>query len=130
MAASTSESRAEVASSSSRIGASFSITRAMAMRWRWPPDSFNAALADLGVEAPAAFAIDQGIHEVLGLGAAQRMADLLVGGFGPSVEDVLADGAVEKRGVLRDHADLGAQRVLRHARDVLPVDQDAADWTS
>src|SRR5262249_51063119 len=30
-----------VASSSTRIDASLRITRAMAMRWRWPPDSFT-----------------------------------------------------------------------------------------
>ena len=41
MAASTSLSSALVASSSSRMGASFSITRAIAMRWRWPPESFT-----------------------------------------------------------------------------------------
>ena len=41
MAASTSLSSALVASSSSRMGASFSITRAMATRWRWPPLSFT-----------------------------------------------------------------------------------------
>ena len=41
IAASTSESSALVASSSSRIGASFRITRAMAMRWRWPPESLT-----------------------------------------------------------------------------------------
>ena len=37
--ASLSVSSALVASSSSRIGASFRKARAMAMRWRWPPDS-------------------------------------------------------------------------------------------
>lgn len=36
---SLSESRALVASSSSRIGASRRIARARATRWRWPPDS-------------------------------------------------------------------------------------------
>ncbi len=29
-----------VASSSTRMGQSASMARAMAMRWRWPPDSF------------------------------------------------------------------------------------------
>jgi hypothetical protein len=38
---STSLSSALVASSSSRMGASLSITRAMAMRWRWPPLSLT-----------------------------------------------------------------------------------------
>jgi len=41
IAASISESSAEVASSRIRIGASFRITRAMAMRWRWPPESLT-----------------------------------------------------------------------------------------
>jgi hypothetical protein len=41
IAASTSLSSALVASSSSRMGASLSITRAIAMRWRWPPESLT-----------------------------------------------------------------------------------------
>ena len=45
---------------------------------------------------------------------------------GPAVEDVVAHRAVQQRGVLRDHADLRAQAVLRAVRDVLAVDQDAA----
>ena len=41
MAASDSESRAEVASSRTRMGAFFKMARAMAMRWRWPPESLT-----------------------------------------------------------------------------------------
>ena len=41
MAASISLSSAEVASSSTRIGAFFRITRASATRWRWPPESLT-----------------------------------------------------------------------------------------
>ena len=41
IAASTSLSSADVASSSTRIGAFLSSTRAMATRWRWPPESFT-----------------------------------------------------------------------------------------
>ena len=44
----------------------------------------------------------------------------------PAVEDVVADRAVQERGVLRDEADLAAERILRDLRDVLAVDQDAA----
>ena len=40
MAASVSLSTDEVASSSTRIGGSFSTARAMEIRWRCPPDSF------------------------------------------------------------------------------------------
>ena len=45
---------------------------------------------------------------------------------GPAVDDVVAHRAVQQRGVLRDHADLRAQAVLRDVRDVLAVDEDAA----
>ena len=41
------------------------------------------------------------------------------------IENVVANGAVEKAGILLDHPDLRAQAVLRRQRDVLPVDQDA-----
>ena len=44
----------------------------------------------------------------------------------PAVADVLHDRAMEQRDVLRHHRDRGAQALLRDARDVLPVDQDAA----
>jgi len=44
------------------------ITRAMAMRWRWPPDSLDAALADLGVVAPALLPVDQIEDEVFRMG--------------------------------------------------------------
>jgi hypothetical protein len=36
-----------------------------------------------------------------------------VAGIGAAVEDVVAHRAVQQRGVLRDHADLRAQAVLR-----------------
>ena len=39
IARSDSVSNAEVASSKIKIGAFFKIARAMAIRWRWPPDS-------------------------------------------------------------------------------------------
>ena len=38
---SDSESSADVASSSTRIGARLAIAWAMATRWRWPPDSLR-----------------------------------------------------------------------------------------
>ncbi len=59
---------------------------------------------------------------------AWRAASLhrLVAGIGPAVEDVVADRAVQQRGVLRHQADLAAQRILRDVGDVLPVDEDAA----
>ena len=52
--------------------------------------------------------------------------DLGVGRLRPAVADVLADRAVQQRGVLRHHRDLRAQAFLRDRGDVLAVDQDAA----
>ncbi len=43
-----------------------------------------------------------------------------------AVANVVADGIVEQHGVLRHHADGLAQRLLRHLRDILVIDQDAA----
>ena len=45
---------------------------------------------------------------------------------GPAVADVGGDRAMQERRVLRDHADRGAQALLRHVADVLAVDADAA----
>src|SRR5690554_6203208 len=120
IAASTSESSAEVASSSTRIGASFSSTRAMALA----VGQLHAALADLGVVAAAAGGVRQFEDEVVCLGLARGLDHLGLAGVGAAVEDVLAHRTVQQRGVLGDHADVRAQRVLLYAGDVDAVDQD------
>ncbi len=80
----------------------------------------------MGVEPAPAVMVDEIGDEAVGMGEARRALDLVVAGIELAVGDVVADRAVQQRGVLRHHADLGAQAVLRHPRDVLPVDQDAA----
>ncbi len=52
--------------------------------------------------------------------------DLPVGGVRPGVGDIVADGAVEQPGLLRNHAELGAQALAGQGADVVPVDADAA----
>jgi hypothetical protein len=47
-----------------------------------------------------------------------------------AVQQVVADRAVQQRGVLGDHADLCAQAFLADLGDVLAVDQDAPACTS
>ena len=64
MAASDSLSSADVASSSSRIGAALRIARAIAMRWRCPPDSFTPR-SPMIVAKPCGSNLDE-------LGAARR----------------------------------------------------------
>ena len=52
--------------------------------------------------------------------------DLGVARARAAVADIVADRAVQQRGVLRHHRDLRAQAFLRDVGDVLAVDQDAA----
>ena len=85
----------------------------------------DAALADMGVVAAPAAPVLQLEDEVVGLRLLRRGDDLGLGGVGLAVADVVADRAVQQRGVLRHHRDLRAQAFLRGLRDVLAVDQDA-----
>ena len=86
----------------------------------------DAALSHVGVEARAAFWVGQARDELVGLGTLGGALHLGVAGVGPAVGDVVAHRAVQQRGVLRDHADGTAQALLRHAGDVLAVDQHPA----
>ena len=54
------------------------------------------------------------------------LLDLRVARVPAAIADVVADGVVEQHGILRHHADRGAQRLLRHVADILTVDRDAA----
>ena len=56
----------------------------------------------------------------------RRLVDLVLGGVGLAVADVLERRAVEHRRLLPDHADLRPQRVLGQVADVDAVEQDAA----
>ncbi len=64
--------------------------------------------------------------ELVGVREFRRRDDLRLGRLRAAVADVVADRAVQQRGVLRHHRDLRAQALLRHGGDVLAVDQDAA----
>ena len=126
IAASTSESSAEVASSSTRIGASLRITRASAMRWRWPPDSLTPRSPTWASKPrrPCQSSSPSMKSSACACAAARRISH--VARLRPAVADVVADRAVQERGVLRHHRDLGAQALLGDLGDVLAVDQDAA----
>ena len=76
------------------------------------------ALADFGVVA-----LRQAFDEasIAAPCAAPRISSSV--GAIAAIGDVVADRVVEQHRVLRDDADRGAQRGLRHLRDVLPVDR-------
>ena len=81
----------------------------------------DAAFARDGVEA-----LRQLLDELQGVCLARRLADLLHGGVGPAVGDVLGDGAMEQQRLLRHVGDTAAQALLGDLGHVLPVDQDPA----
>ena len=113
-------SRAEVASSSIRMGAFFRMARAIERRWRSPPLlQTQAALADHG------FVAVQGTHdEVMRQGRARRIFDCLMGNVGLSVGNVVAHRVIKQDGVLSDDGDLRTQRCDRQVADVVAVDQN------
>ena len=114
-------SSAEVASSSSRIGGAFEDGAGDRDALLLAAGELQAALADLGLVA-----VRRHADEAVDLREPRGLLDLGVARLPAAVADVVADGVVEQHGVLRDHADRGAQRLLRHVADVLAVDQDAA----
>ena len=59
-------------------------------------------------------------------GALCGVDHLVFRGIGAAVQNVVAHRSVQQGRVLRHHPDMAAQTVLRDARDVLPVDQNAA----
>ena len=120
---SDSVSSAEVASSSTRIGAFLSSARAIASRCRWPPDSRWPALADHRLVA-----VRQRDDELVRVGGARRRLDLLRAGApcDDSVRDVVGDRVVEQHRLLRHDADLPPQRGERHVAHVDAVDEDRA----
>ncbi|MND61060.1 hypothetical protein D3C80_523060 [compost metagenome] len=84
----------------------------------------DAALSHQGVVTAVALAVAELADETIGLGAGRSGADLRLGRIGAAIGDVVANRAVQQRGVLGDHADGAAQAVLGDLGHVLPVDAD------
>ena len=112
----------DVASSRIRIGASFRIARAIAMRWRWPPDS-RTPFSPTAVSKPCGSARMK--SSACAAAAARSIASRGVLGH-RAVGDVRGDRVVEQQHVLRHQRDLRAQARERQRRDVVAVDEQAA----
>ena len=82
---------------------------------------FHAAVADIGPVAFGRFG-----DEAVGIGDSGRLDDLLVRSSGLAHGDVALDGVVEKHGVLRYDAHVGAHALLRVVADRNAVDEDVA----
>ena len=81
----------------------------------------DAALADHGVVA-----FVHPLDELFGQSVARGFANLFVLGFGPAVADVVRHRVIEQEGLLRDDADLRAQRGDLEIAHVLAVDPNGA----
>ena len=93
-------SSAEVASSNSRIGGRLRMVRAIATRWRSPPESLRPRSPTRGLVA-----VRQGHDEVVDARELRGRLDLRRRRVGPAVRDVVVDRVVEQHRVLRDDAD-------------------------
>ena len=118
---STWTSMALVASSSTRIGGLTSRVRAMAMRWRWPPDKRVAPLADHRVVA-----LGQVADELVGPGGRGRGLDLVERRRRLAVGDVVPDRDREEEGLVEHDADVGPQAGQGEVAHVVAVDLDRA----
>ena len=87
---------------------SISSARAMAMRWRCPPEQRDAALAHLGVIAVGELEIKSCARAALAAATISSSRRVL-----PAVGDVLADGRRKEQALLQDDADLRAQALQR-----------------
>ena len=84
----------------------------------------NPTLANFG--SPAAGSTPHFVGALLGRHAGVEIKHVAYRGTQPAIGDIVADGAVQQRRVLGDHADGAAQAVLGDVGDVLPVDADLA----
>src|SRR5690606_355327 len=70
--------------------------------------------------------IRQCLNEIGDLSGAGCLVDFLIARIRPAVADIVADRIVEKDGILRNHADGGTERLLRHVTHVLAIDGKTA----
>jgi len=91
-----------------------------------PARQLHAALADLRRVAAPLLPVLELADELVGVGELRRSNDLGVACLWAAVTDVVADRAVQQRGILGDDGDLRAQALLRDRGDILAVDQNAA----
>lgn len=115
---SASVSSAAVASSSTTIGAFFSNARAMEMRWRSPPESPPADIAQTGVPAlRKTFSEFQTLRGACGLG------HFGVAGFRPRHADVSHDGVVKQVDILKHDRHPAVQGFQRYMPNVHTADE-------
>ncbi len=119
--ASVLKSRAEKLSSKTKMLAGLTSARAIARRWRWPPDTLRSALRDLGLQL-----VFHLFDEVTSLGDLERLPELLVGGRRRAVAKVAGDGPREQERLLRNDPDAAPEVLSIDLLDVHAIDQHLA----
>jgi hypothetical protein len=117
MRASVVASTEAVASSRTRMRGSIRSALAIAMRWRWPPESVIPRSHDRVVP------LRELEDEVVRLGGSGCGLDRVVRRVGHSEGDVVPDRRGEEERVLRDHPDLAPKRSPLEVADVDAVDE-------
>ena len=111
----------DVDSSSSRIGGAASSARAIARRWRSPPESITPLSPTGRVDAERV-----ALEHLAEVHRAQHALAVVIGCLGRGEPQVVGDRAGEGRGILLDVAELRAQVVAVERADVAAVEQDRA----
>lgn len=74
--------------------------------------------------------ITQAFNKICRLGSPHSPHHFCLCSVRMPVHDVITQGTVEQRGILRHYTDTGAQGFLRDFGDILPVNQNTAPSTS
>src|SRR5205807_6682003 len=116
--ASASSSTALVGSSRISTGLSFRKARAIAMRWRWPPESWMP-LAHLGV-----IGLREPDDELVGVRCLRRRDQVALARPRPGVSNVLGDAGREEHRILRYYRELTAEILEPEVPEVNAVEPD------
>ena len=108
-----------VASSSTRMAGFFNRVRANDRRCRWPPESFNALVADDRVVS-----IGQFLDECACPGGFCRFFQFFLPGQRTAVSNVFRHGAVQQQRILGHQADLIAKTLQADITDIFAIDPD------
>ena len=111
-------SRADVASSSTRMGASFRNARARARRWRCPPER-SRPFSPTTESSPSGRSSRKSVTNAASCGLPDGFAG---GRLEPSVGDVRGNRVVEEHDLLAHDSDLAAQRRESELPDIDPVE--------
>src|SRR3984893_19472507 len=108
------------------MGGALRMVRAMATRCFSPPDSLSARAATSSVYAFCdGIALRLHADEITDLSEARGLLHLRIARIPTAVANVVTDRVVKQHGILGDHPDGRAQRLLRHVTNILAVDGNA-----